>query len=417
MINITYVTHKSKIDDDGQVPIFMRLTLKGRRTEISLKKKVKLTSWCKNSQSVKKSDPQSNSTNNLMLLQKTEALKCYNQLLSLGEKFDISDVRKRLLGESTYKTLLYACDFHNEQMKSLIGTEFAESTYVKYLTTKSKVKAFIKAEYGKDDILLPQVNNAFLESFLHYLKVKDKQMVSTASKYVKNLKKIIRLAKKHNWIQDVPDVKLSNKGEKTNIKYLTAEELAKIEEKHFSIDRLEIVKDVFLFCCYTGLAYSDVEKVTTDNLITTIDGTLAIEVNRTKTNNRCYIPLIPQALHLIDKYAESADRLIKHKLLPVRSNQRTNAYLKEIADLCGIKKNLTHHYARFTFATTVTLANDIPITDVAYMMGHKNLKTTQLYASVVDKNVTKSMASLGEKMSSKTSQNVKNRQLKKQVNS
>ncbi len=415
MINISYVTHKSKIDDNGYVPMFMRLTLNGRRTEISLKKKVKFSSWCKSSQAVKKSDPQSNSINNLMLLQKTEALKCYNQLLSLGEKFDVLDVRKRLIGESTYKTLMYACDFHNEKMKSLIGIEFAESTYVKYLATKKKVKAFIKAEYAKEDIILPQVDNAFLESFLHYLKVKDKQMVSTATKYVKNLKKVLRLAKKHDWIKDIPEVKLSNKGEKRNIKYLTAEELAKIESKHFSIDRLEMVRDIFLFCCYTGLAYSDVEKVTTDNLITTIDGTLAIEVNRTKTNNRCYIPLIPQALDLIDKYAESADRLIKQKLLPVRSNQRTNAYLKEIADLCGIKKKLTHHYARFTFATTVTLANDIPITDVAYMMGHTNLRTTQIYASVVDKNVTRSMASLGDKMSSKIQQNVKNENLQSKI--
>ncbi len=415
MINISFVTHKSKIDENNYVPIFMRLTLNGRRTEISMKKKVLLASWNKPSQSIKRSDKYFKITNDFLLLKKSEALNCYNLMLSGNEKFDVLDVRRRILGETNDKTLMYAVDFHNEQMKSLVGSDYAIGTYKRYVVTRKKVKAFIKAEYKSDDILICRVDSVFMECFLHYLKTNDKQMISTATKYVKNLKKILKLAYKYKWMKKVPEINLSLNGQKRNIKYLTAEELKSMEAKHFTIERLEKVRDIFLFCCYTGLAYSDVEKITMDNLVNTIEGSKAIEVYRTKTKNRCYIPLMPQAIAIIDKYSDSDEQKISQKLLPVNSNQRTNAYLKEIADLCGIKKKLTHHYARFTFATTVTLANDIPITDVAYMMGHTNLRTTQIYASVVDKNVTRSMASLGDKMSSKIQQNVKNENLQSKI--
>ena len=171
-----------------------------------------------------------------------------------------------------------------------------------------------------------------------------------------------------------------------------------MEEKRFTNDRLELVKDIFLFACYTGLAYADVEKLSNDNISNGIEGGKQIRIQRTKTDSECYIPLLPQAEKIINKYKQHPESINKGVLLPIKSNQKMNEYLKEIAAICGISKNLTFHVARHTFATTITLTNGMSIESISSMLGHRNIRTTQHYSKIVNEKVKREMEQLALKL-------------------
>jgi site-specific recombinase XerD len=215
---------------------------------------------------------------------------------------------------------------------------------------------------------------------------------------MKNFKKLVRIALSNGWMDKDPFLNYKAKYHELEKLYLTKEELESIENRHFGMERLNLVKDIFLFSCYTGLAYADVSKLTEVNQVKGIDGEDWIVIDRTKTKARCRIPLLSQAKFILKKYFNHPSARIKGVLLPVLSNQKMNAYLKEIADLCGIEKNLTFHVARHTFATTVTLSNDVPLESVSSMLGHSTTVMTQHYAKVVDKKLSKDVAELRSKM-------------------
>ena len=175
---------------------------------------------------------------------------------------------------------------------------------------------------------------------------------------------------------------------------MNKEELTRIEQKPIAIERLDNVRDVFVFCCYTGLSYVDVEKLTKHQIVKGLDGADWINVDRTKTGSPSNVPILPKARRLLLKYKDHSECLNTGRLLPVISNQKMNAYLKELATLCSIEKKLTFHAARHTFATTVTLSNGIPLETVSAMLGHKNFRTTQIYAKVVQEKISKDMKRL-----------------------
>jgi site-specific recombinase XerD len=232
----------------------------------------------------------------------------------------------------------------------------------------------------------------------HYLKTVRNCNHNTTIKYIKNLKKIVNLAIKNDWLSKNPFIRFEGKIKAVKREYLTAEELQKIIELRIKIPRLDQIRDVFVFSCYTGLAYIDVANLTQDNIVRGIDGEWWIFTQRIKTENKSNVPLLPMALSIIQKYKIDPESLNKEMLLPVISNQKLNAYLKEIATLAGINKNLTFHLARHTFATTVTLANGVPIESVSEMLGHKSIRTTQIYAKVIEKKVSEDMKILKDKL-------------------
>jgi site-specific recombinase XerD len=213
-----------------------------------------------------------------------------------------------------------------------------------------------------------------------------------------NLRKIINISVVNEWLDRDPFMKMKVSIKEVKRDYLTQDELQLIEEKQFSTPRLNQVKDIFVFCCYTGLAYADVEKLSPQEVSKGLDGEYWLFTERRKTGSSSNIPLLPQALTLIDKYKQHPEAINKGKLFPVITNQKMNAYLKEIADVCGISKTLTFHIARHTFATTVTLTNGVPIESVSAMLGHKNMRTTQIYAKVVQKKVSDDMKRLKERL-------------------
>ena len=219
---------------------------------------------------------------------------------------------------------------------------------------------------------------------------------------MKNFKKIIRVALANEWIIKDPFSKIKLTFKKVEKFFLTEEELKTIIDKKFHIERLQHVKDIFIFGCFTGLAYVDIKKLTPENLVVGPDGKKWINTMRTKTGSKSNIPLLPITEGIIEKYHDDPYCVIHNVLLPVLSNQKLNSYLKEIADICGINKTLTTHIARHTFATTVTLNNDIPIETVSKMLGHSSIKMTQTYARLLDKKVGQDMEKLHVKYAGMT---------------
>ena len=288
------------------------------------------------------------------------------------------------------KTLLGVFKTHNQKINQLIGNGFTKATVEKYELSYKHLKEFIKLNYKADDLHLNEVLFGFITDFEHYLLSVKNIGRNTANKYLSHLIKMINIALDNEWIDKNPFRKFKMKNKEVVKEFLTETELGILFQKEIKFKRLAQVRDIFAFCCLTGLAFVDVEKLTPDDLHIGIDGKLWIHIRRQKTNTASHIPLLPHALTIIEKYKNHPLVINKGSVLPVLSNQKMNAYLKEIADLCGITKNLTMHTARHTFATYM-LTKGVPIETVAKLLGHKDLKTTQIYAKIIDSKVADDM--------------------------
>lgn len=262
----------------------------------------------------------------------------------------------------------------------------------------SHIKEFLKWKFNVSDIEITEIDHAFIYDFEFFLRTEKSCANNSAVKYVKNFGKIIRICLANKWMYHDPFLGYNSKFVEVNRGFLDEEELSLLQNKELKIERIALVRDVFLFSCYTGLSFIDAFNLTKGNIGIGIDGNKWIFTARQKTKIASHIPLLPIAEDIIKKYEKHPMCAISGKLLPVLSNQKMNAYLKEIADLCEITKELTFHIARHTFATTVTLSNGVPIESVSKMLGHKSIKTTQHYAKILDKKVSEDMAFLKERL-------------------
>jgi site-specific recombinase XerD len=323
----------------------------------------------------------------------------HRKMSEADESITAETLKNRFTGKvEKARTLLTVFEDHNQKMKNLVGQEFEKSTLQRYETCLMHTKDFMRVRYNISDIPVTKVNFAFLNDFEYYLRSVRKCGNNSAIKYIKNLGKIVRICLGNGWLTVDPYLNYKPKQKAVHREVLTKEELHRLSKKKFSVDRLRTVRDMFVFCCYTGLAYADVHKLKRSELVKGIDDDLWIYTTRQKTNTVSRIPVLPVALSIIRAYKDHPQCIVKDTLLPVMSNQKMNAYLKEIADLCKIKKPLTFHIARHTFATTVTLNNGVPIESVAKMMGHTSIKTTQIYAKVMDHKISSDMQLLREKL-------------------
>ena len=279
-------------------------------------------------------------------------------------------------------------NYHNEKMVYKLHKD----TKRHYKSSQNYLRKFIKKEFKTNDIYLKDLNYSFVigfESFLrsyqptdHHRKIGN----NTTMKHIQRLRKMVTMAFHMEWINRDPFVKFKSTMEKSERTFLTDEELQSIEELTSEINRINLVKDLFIFSCYTGIAYADIVKLTKDNILIGMDGSNWIVTKRQKTKTPVKIPILEKAQLLINKYQNNCRAAVTGTLFPMLSNQKINAYLKEIADVCGIKKNLTFHMARHTFATTITLTNGVPIETVSKLLGHTKLATTQIYARVIERN-------------------------------
>jgi site-specific recombinase XerD len=301
-------------------------------------------------------------------------------------------------GENSAKMTLEVFKEHNEQMDKLSGKSISKSTAKRYWTCYNHVEQFLNEEYKTDDFRMKDIEHQFISKFEYFLKTKRECNHNSALKYVNNFKKIIRIALANQWMDRDPFYNYKVHFENVEREYLNEEEVQKLIDKDLHLDRLKLVRDMFVFSCYTGLAYSDVKKLSNADITKGIDGGKWIRIKRTKTKSLSSIPLLPVAEQIIDRYQDHPEVKAGQCILPVLSNQKSNAFLKEIAIMCGITKPLTTHLARHTFATTITLTNGVPIESVSKMLGHKDLRTTQHYAKIVDRKISDDMQELRKKL-------------------
>lgn len=400
--SILFWISKSRIKN-GKAAISARITVNGQRTEISTHRTVNVLEWEPKSQMVIGKNADAKEINNHLAVIKSKLLSCHGKLEARGEFITADAIKKAYTGViEKPRTLLPIITQHNADIKTLIGQQYSRATWVKYETTKKHITEFLQHKHQVADINLKNLNIEFIADFEFYLKAEKKIDINTNAKYIKNLKKIINECVAKNWLDKHPFLGYKLKTKQTERAYLSEQELQAIEEKEFTMDRLSHIRDIFIFSCYTGLAFVDVANLTTNNISIGIDGEKWIFTHRQKTETASRIPLLPPALAIIEKYRSYQEA--SNKLLPVPSNQKTNAYLKEIATLCGINKELTFHVARHTFATTVTLTNGVPIESVSKMLGHKKLQTTQHYAKILDKKVSSDMQLLRSVIAAKSKQ-------------
>ena len=397
LLSILFFIKRNKMDKKGLAPIYMRITYHGKRVEISSMRKVLPSKWSTDANQIKGSSAEAKVINRNLDIMKNRTYDISQRLFDNGETITAEKIKNLYLGnDDSRKCILEMFEEHNSRMDNLVGKNYSFRTLQRYKTTKKHLAAFISFTYKVQDYPVRDIDSKFINSFIYYLKTRLNLSHNSALKYLSYFKKIVRVAYANGWVEKDPFYNFKLKVQVIDREFLTKEEIIKIMEKEFTIPRMEHVRDVFLFSCYTGLAYVDVYKLTADDIVKGIDGNKWIKLKRTKTKTLSSIPILPVAEKLIEKYEDRES--LNGKLLPVYTNQRMNSYLKEIADSCGIKKNLTFHMARHTFATTVTLSNGVPIESVSKMLGHRSLKTTQHYAKILDEKLSEDMNLLKERI-------------------
>ncbi|SRX52258.1 site-specific integrase [Aequorivita sp. CIP111184] len=386
---------------NNKANIYIRVTLNGKRVNISLKKKINISTWDEKLQRASGTNKDSRILNLYLNEVQSRVYRIYEDFKREEVPYTSQMVKAKFLGEDkTRFTFQELVDYYNEKMQHKLH----KNTMCQYKTSQRYMMEFILKEYKLTDIPLLNLEYSFIigfEDFLRsYLPKSGQSKIgnNTAMKHIKRLRRMVTLAYRMKWMERDPFVNFKMKIEKKERSFLTDFELLSIEELSSSIERLMLVKDLFVFSCYTGISYVDLVQLSEDNIVIGIDGSPWIMAKRVKTGASFKIPLLPKAARLIEKYEDHYRTNDTSNLLPKLSNQKLNSYLKEIADLCGIKKNLTFHMARHTFATTVTLSNGVPIETVSKLLGHTKLSTTQIYARVVERKVSDDMALLKSKI-------------------
>lgn len=397
--NLLFFIKKNKIRTNGSAPIYLRITVDGKAAEIAAKRYIDPKKWDNKSQKAVGYSQESKTLNSYLKTLEQQVYDFHYLMLKEEDFVTAESLKSKLLGtDASTRMLIPIFQDHNDKVEALVGQDFAPGTLERYKTSLKHTQEFLNWKYKISDIDITKIDHAFIMDYDFWLRSVRKCANNTAVKYIKNFKKIIRLCIANGWLVKDPFLGYKAKLKVVERPYLTKEEIQVIYEKEYVSDRLRQVRDIFLFCCYTGFAYVDVKNLTKNNVNIGIDGEQWIFTRRQKTDTSVKVPLLPLAKELILKYENHPRCVNSGFLFPVISNQTMNSYLKEIADLCEINKELTFHIARHTFATTVTLSNGVPIESVSKMLGHTNIKTTQQYAKILDQKVSNDMLSLRSKL-------------------
>lgn len=386
---------QSKTLPNGTAPIYLRITVDEDRVELSTKKYVLPQRWNSALQKVSGTGEDARTINTSLKTMEQEVFQAHQALILESKEVTASNIKAKLLGQDTEEHwIIEEFKDHNKKMEALIGKQYARATWKRFETTLKHTQDFIQWKFSSPDMEVSRLNHEFLENFEFYLKSVRSCDHNSTMKYLANFKKVVLRCFKNGWLPKDPffGFKLSLHEVKINV--LTDHELDLITKKNFATERVGRVRDIFLFSCFTGLAYADVKKLKRSEIKMGVNGKDWIFASRQKTDTDFRIPLLPEAAAILKKYEDDPQCVNMDRAFPVMSNQKMNAYLKEIADVCGINKNLTYHLARHTFATTVTLSNGVPMETVSKMLGHKNLKTTQHYAKIVDTKISEDMDGL-----------------------
>ena len=375
---ILFYLRKNYLNKEGKAGIMIRLSLNGEISQFSSKLDIEPDKWDTTLGKAKGNTQKARQLNET-LEDIRASLKNHYRDIEVHESFvTVEKIRNAFLGiTAKQRTLLELFKKHNEDARKLVGISKTPATLAKYDRCYRRLEEFMKVKYNISDISLKEIGHMFITDFENYLRTESKCNENTTAKFMQTFKMIVIIAKNNGWIYTDPFSNYKIRLKRVDRGYLTDAELQKIMKKKFPTKRLEQVRDVFLFSCYTGLSYVDVKELKASDIRISFDGKPWIMTHRHKTDE---------------------GQLPKGQLLPVLSNQKLNSYLKEIADLCGINKNITFHLARHTFATTTTLAKGVPIETVSKMLGHTNIETTQIYARITNEKIRKDMEVLAGKL-------------------
>ena len=393
--NLLFFIKKNKIRTNGTAPIYLRITIDGKAAEIAAKRYIDPKKWDNKSQKAVGNSQEAKTLNAYLKTLEQQVYDFHYLMLKEEDFVTAESLKSKLLGtDVTTRMLIPIFQEHNDKVEALVGQDFAPGTLERYKTSLKHTQEFLNWKYKVSDIDITKIDHVFIMDYDFWLRSVRKCANNTAVKYIKNFKKIIRLCMANGWLSKDPFLGYKAKLKVVERPYLTKDEIRAIYEKEFASDRLNQVRDIFLFSCYTGLAYVDVKQLSKSNINIGIDGNKWIFTRRQKTDTSSRIPILTTAENIIEKYKNHPQCVNSNVLFPILSNQKMNSYLKEIAGICGINKDLTFHIARHTFATTVTLSNGVPIESVSKMLGHTNIKTTQHYAKILDKKVSDDMSVL-----------------------
>ena len=388
--SVLFFIRENRVRKDGTTIIEVLVTVNGERCGFSTGKKVKASSWDKTKQQVKGKDEEAKSLNNYL---KAVKAKLYQKEADLLDKGFV--ITAKLLCEAYQekveslkeRSLFDVFSEHNEEQRKLIGNGVSKATYWISEYTVRLLKEFMNQKYKREDMYLRELNLHFIQSFHTYL-IEKGMCQNSSTKHLKLLKKILNLAVSNSYIPFNPFAAYKVEREPVEIDFLTEEELRKVINFDTPLPRLEKARDMFLFGCFTGLSYIDIKTLTAAHFEKDAEGRIWIKKRRVKTGVLSRIPLLPMAKMILEKY-KGCD-----KLLPIQDPADINKYLKDIAILCNINKHITFHTSRHTFASTVTLANNISLEVVSKMLGHTNTRMTAHYAKLVDESIAKQMDKL-----------------------
>lgn len=410
-IKITFWLYKSKKNSKNLVPVYLRVTLNYDHFFKSTGIYVHSSDWDKKAMRIKGTTPEVNASNASLDAIRVKVMQIGNQLSVYGKPFNIHTIHKTLDGNDTNQiTLMRVYEEQLSEMKKLKGKDFAPSTIIKYKNTQLRLKQYIKYKYHRSDMYLYELNYQFMRDFETYLKDKFENANVTCYKHYQRFTRVIHQAMHKGYMDKYPFENYKIKLQKKKIQYLTQDEIDRIDKCDFKVERLNLIRDIFVFCIYTGLAYAEAESLTSDNITNGMDGELWMNIHRKKTKKEYQVPLLPRALEILIKYKDHPSCVRKGKCLPVPSNVKYNAYLKEIGDIAGIPKNkpLVTHLARKTFATTIALTNGMNIGVLSKILGHNSIKVTlDSYGTIIDELMLRNVKELKDKLSTPKKEFVK----------
>ena len=396
MLKIKMIAHKGKPNKSGRVPILMQLTIGQQTCHISTKQNILPEKWGDGK-------PIGHTREDQAITAVLEEIrtKAYNKFLQLqGQNINVTPERLKqaLLGKDQVQPRGYVEIFDQwlVEYSKMVGITTSKRTLDKYILVRNRLQDYIASQLGVKDISLEEVTPKFLSNFDNYLRVEYNMANNHAMKIRQKLRTIYKVAIDNGWVSKNPFSTVKIHFDPVERDVLTKSELTALIQTDMIFDRLEKMRDVFVFACFTGLAHCDVAGLTKENIITDEAGQVWLKTHRQKTSEVVDIPLLEIPQLIIKKYQGMKE--LNGKLLPTLTNSCSNLYLKEVAVRCGINKTLTFHLARHTFATTVTLSNGVPIESVAKMLGHRNIRTTQIYAKVIKDKLAEDMNNLATRI-------------------
>lgn len=393
--NVLVFVRKTNHTRNALLRLYLRITQEGKRIEFCLNRKVDANDWDFQRNCLILKSKESKELNAFIESAKLRVRNIRAELLERGKLCTPEIIKNKYLGiEENQKGIIEFFNEHNKRCELLKEIDFAPGTITRYITCCKHLLTVIQKNNKKNDLPLAEVNQKLILDFECYLRTERKCNNNSTTKYLKNLKKITRMAMAQDLISVDPFRNIKFKNDEVDTPYLNENEMEIIMNKKFVSERVNIVRDIYIFCCFTGLAFSDVKSLSHDDIKVDAEGSRWIRKKRKKTKSWCHIPILPAADKIIEKYKKNLHCIEKKVCLPVMSNQKMNSYLKEIADVCGINKELSTHTARHTFATTVTLKNKVSIEVVSKMLGHSSINMTKKYARVVDELIKNDMAKL-----------------------